>query len=90
MVFTHGSWNLLVVTMVATWLLISAAQLMLLVMHPQLDALLDPDQHALADRDLFRALHRTYLLIATVQWGAGITHVVTLVADWRRRDRRPG
>lgn len=70
-----------------TWLAMSMGQVVLFLMHPHLDVLMDPGQHAIINREHFRSLHRIYLLIASLQWGMGVAHVIALVADWRGRDQ---
>ena len=62
------SWAAVVVTLVA-----------LLSMHTRLDALLDPASRSLTDDDRFYVWHRWYLISATVQWLAGMVHLVTLI-----------
>lgn len=64
------SWTALAVTLAA-----------LLWLHPQMDALLDPVARSVADDDKFYALHRWYLIVATVQWLAMMVHAGALFAD---------
>ena len=71
----------------ATWVLLTAAQLALFCLHPSLDGFLDAKDHDVLDRAGFYHLHRIYLIIATVQWCAAITHVCLMVAAWRQKDR---
>ncbi len=68
------SWTALAVTLAALFWL-----------HPHLDALLDPVARSVADDDKFYALHRWYLIVATVQWLAAMVHAGTLFAEnsWR-------
>ena len=80
--------TVLIGTLVVTWLAMCATQVALFVIHPHLDALMDPGQRTIIEREHFRALHRIYLLIASLQWGVGVAHVVALMADWRGRDLR--
>jgi len=59
---------------------------LLVWLHPRLDELLDPESWNIRDRIRFRAGHRWYLWVSTVQWAfAGIYTVVTLGA-WRAED----
>ena len=61
------SWAVLAVTLAALcWL------------HPRLDALLDAGQRAVLDDAKFYALHRIYLLVATIQWLGGVVHLASL------------
>ena len=60
---TAWSWSVLAVTLAALFWL-----------HPHLDALLDPVNRSVVDDDRFYALHRWYLIVATVQWLAALVH----------------
>jgi hypothetical protein len=60
----------------------------LFLIHPHLEALMDVEQHMITEPGHFRSLHRTYLLIASLQWGLGVLHLIALVADWRSRDQQ--
>lgn len=71
----------------ATWVVLTAAQLALFLLHPSLDGLLDAKDHDVLDRAAFYRLHRIYLLTATTQWCAAVTHVGLLIAGSGRRDR---
>ncbi len=65
----------------ATGALMALTQVQLLIMHPMLDRLLDPAARAIIDRHRFDALHRIYLIGASVQWAAGVAHVWCAVAE---------
>ena len=54
-------------------------------LHPRLDALLDAGQRAVLDDEKFYALHRIYLVVATVQWLAGLVHLISLQAGRKQR-----
>ncbi|HTU25423.1 MAG TPA: hypothetical protein VMF30_08505 [Pirellulales bacterium] len=77
-------WNVLATRgklLAATWLAMAGAQVALFVLHPRLDAMLDPATHGVADE--FHILHEVYLWIAAVQWGLGLAHVWLVLAAWR-------
>ena len=69
----------------ATWLGMVVAQLALFALHGRLDAMLDRTSHAVADD--FHFLHESYLWIAAIQWGLGLTHVWCVLAGWRDQAR---
>ena len=73
-----GSWIILAVTLAA-----------LFWMHPHLDALLDPANRSVTDEDRFYEWHRWYLLIASVQWLAGLVHFAC-VCGASPREGAPG
>jgi hypothetical protein len=69
-----------------TWLAMAAAQLVLLVVHPRLDALLDVASHSIVEPSSFHRWHEFYLSVTTIQWSAGLLYLVTVVASWCRQD----
>jgi len=58
-------------------------------LHPQLDALIDHEAHAVSDRRVFYGLHRSYLWISTAQWGCGVAYLALTLWAWRDEDRAP-
>jgi hypothetical protein len=68
------------------WLLMAAAQVALYVLHPKLDRLLDLQARDVLEPSAFRALHRLYLWIATVQWAVALVYLAWALAAWRRQD----
>lgn len=64
----------------ATWLMLAAVQIFLMVHHARLDALLDIESHEVLDSAAFYASHRIYLIATTVQWLAGMWHAWLLAA----------
>jgi hypothetical protein len=69
----------------ATWLGMQLAQLALLLIHPRLDAMLNPVTHDIAPD--FHLVHEVYLWIAATQWGLGLVHVWCLLDGWYRPAR---
>ncbi len=67
------------------WSLLTGALVVLIWLHPRLDALLDGDA---LDHDLFRTLHRVYLWVSTVQWTGAILLTFLMLHGWREADRR--
>ena len=66
-----------------SWGLMAVTLAVLFWLHPFMDALLDPVNRSVVDDDKFYALHRWYLIVATVQWAAGAVHLGWLVGDRR-------
>lgn len=56
-------------------------------LHLHLDALMDQDTTAGADRPTFYAAHRWYLLVSTLQWACAVAYTVLAVLAWREDDR---
>lgn len=64
-----------------SWAALAVTLALLVWLHPHLDALLDPVARSVVDDDKFYALHRWYLIVATVQWLAGMIHAATLLTE---------
>lgn len=58
----------------------------LFVLHPRLDALLDPEQSRVLNRSLFRPRHRLYLWVSTVQWLITLVYLLCTLLAWRGED----
>ena len=56
-------------------------------LHPQLDELIDLEAGYIPERKEFRAGHRLYLWISTVQWGLGLVYALLMLHAWRDGDR---
>src|SRR5262245_54173680 len=65
-----------------TWLAMATAQVVLLLVHPRLDALLDVASHSVVEPSSFHHLHEFYLSVTTIQWSAGLLHLVAMLAVW--------
>jgi hypothetical protein len=66
-----------------SWAVLAIAQLVLVALHWRLDGMVDLTTRSIAsDHATFSATHRSYLLVATVQWLAAITHAVTVGYAW--------
>ena len=57
----------------------------LFVLNPQLDALLDPTKRSPPDRLQFKPLHNAYEFAVTVMWAAGVFELGAMLAGHRRR-----
>jgi hypothetical protein len=71
------------------WLLWTAMLLTLLGLiwlHGQLNQLLIDKGRIIQDADLFRARHRFYLWISTVQWACSLLYLLLTLIIWRRED----
>jgi hypothetical protein len=69
------------------WAGLAVTLLMLVWMHPRVDAFLDAEAHVIEDVKGFRPWHRWYLWTSTVQWGFGVAYLALLVWAWRGEDR---
>lgn len=58
------------------WLAVLVTTIVLFFLHTKLNGMLNFPVRQVADEDHFYNWHRIYLLIATVQWGAGAVLVV--------------
>jgi hypothetical protein len=65
-------------------LLMAMLQGWLFVLHLQLDGLMDTDRTFVVRRASFYPLHRTYLIVSTVQWVLGLGFIASLIRDWHR------
>jgi hypothetical protein len=75
--------------LLGTLLVIAVAQIVLHLLHPAMDALLDSKDHELLQRPAFDRLHRIYLLTATLQWVAAMVQLWLVICGWRETDRYP-
>ena len=71
------AWGVMLVSLVA-----------LILLHPQMDALVDVENHRLLRSADFRFLHRWYLWISTVQWLAAVVFTLWTLQNWRAVDRQ--
>jgi hypothetical protein len=62
----------------ATWLLMTISQISLILLHPQLDGMLDAASHQVEGASFYH-WHRAYLFITAVQWLAGCAYLALLV-----------
>jgi hypothetical protein len=71
-----GAWAGMVVLLIA-----------LVILHRQLEQLLDIELRELIYAKAFRSGHRWYLWLSTVQWALGLTYVICTLAAWRAEDQ---
>ena len=69
------------------WAGLAATLVLLVWMHPRLDAFLNTELNVVEDMRGFRPWHRWYLWTSTLQWGLGIVYVILMLAAWRDEDR---
>jgi hypothetical protein len=72
----------------AMWAGMMLTLLGLFWLHPRMDELLVPKGRIINDYDVFRARHRLYLWISTVQWGCALVYLFVDLLAWRQVDRR--
>ena len=65
--------------LITSWIVMAGAQLVLFVIHPRLDAMLDVSTHSIIDPAAFHPLHEFYLTIVSIQWFAGLAHLVAMI-----------
>ncbi len=69
--------------LLSTWLLAAGIEVALFVLHPRLDAHLDPETRTLISRPEFVSLHLLYVNLSTTQWVATIVYICATVWAWR-------
>ena len=69
--------------------LLAVALLGLVVVHAQLDAVIDIEQREVMDRVAFDAAHRRYNQTTTIQWLASVVYLPLTVYSWKRMDAQP-
>ena len=65
-----------------------AAQIVMFLAHPQLDAMLNIEGYQILSRNHFYGVHRLYLIITTVQWLATLVHICSGLASWQVEDQK--
>jgi hypothetical protein len=66
-------------SMAAAWVLMAVTLIVLVIMHPMLDRLLDAQAREITDGGQFRTLHQVYLAVATVQWAAALLYLWCMI-----------
>ncbi len=74
--------------------LIGALLISLVLIHPQLDKLIDLPRKQVHNRSDFYQLHRVYLWASTIQWGLAWVWLVAVLTNWSgefrfRRSSKP-
>src|SRR5262245_21948494 len=65
---------------------LSAALTALFLLYPRMDELLDSASRWVRDPEAFGPLHKTYLIISTVQWAFALAYLWLMLGTWRDRD----
>jgi hypothetical protein len=71
----------------ASWFAMAVLLVALLWLHGRLDSLIDLEAHELREPRAFRAGHRAYLWLSTLQWVAGVAFTGLTLQAWRSEDR---
>jgi len=71
---------------IALWLVMLLSLGGLFKVHALLDYMLEQTSYS-PDPVEFRLLHRLYLWVQTVQWGAAVVYLALALAAWRNEDR---
>jgi hypothetical protein len=74
--------------MLSLTLLLAFALVGLLVVHAQLDGVIDAEGFGITDRVAFDAAHRRYNQTTTVQWLVAVAYLPLAVYSWRVMDRQ--
>ena len=69
-------------------LALGLAVAMLFVVHAQLDSVIDVDASEITDRAAFKARHRRYNQVTTVQWITAVLYLPLTVFAWRHVDQK--
>jgi len=70
-------------------LLLGATLIGLFIVHGLLDDVIDVDAFEVTDYDSFRAGHRRYNQLTTVEWTLGLVYLLVTVRGWQLVDRLP-
>src|SRR5712691_4491142 len=70
-----------------SWVVMLLALALLAWLHPRMDDLLDMNSRQVMDPPVFRAQHRWYLWVSTIQWAAGVIYAALTLWAWRDEDR---
>jgi len=73
--------------LLSSWLLVAGLEVVLFLLHPKLDALLDPETRSIVSRHEFKSLHLLYMNLSTTQWVVTILYICATVWAWRCLDR---
>ena len=60
----------------------------LVIVHTQLDAVIDVDAVGISNRDAFTIGHRRYNQLTTVEWISSFAYLIVTVAAWRQVDSK--
>lgn len=86
----QASWrsqNRLLRNLLATmWMVMTAVEIWLFLLHPVLDKQIDLETRRLIDRAQFQSAHTLYVTLSTVQWCAGLIYVFCTLQAWRNAD----
>src|ERR1051325_2117414 len=74
-------------TLLGTWLVAAVIEVVLVALHPKMDALLDPQTRGIASRQTFKSLHLLYMNVSTMQWVATILYIWASIWAWARAGR---
>ncbi len=61
----------------------------LMLVHAQLDAVIDANALEITNRDAFTIGHRRYNQLTTIEWISSLSYLIITTVAWRRIDRQP-
>jgi hypothetical protein len=73
----------------AIWAALVLSLALLAWLHLRLDELLDPKDVLVLDRPRFGSLHRSYLIVSTLQWAGCLLLSALTIRAWRDEDAIP-
>lgn len=79
-------WKWMRCVLASMWVVMTAMQVWLFLLHPVLDRQIDLETRRLVDRTQFESAHTLYVTLSTVQWMAGLVYVFCALLAWRRVD----
>jgi hypothetical protein len=77
-------------SLAVTWITMAVVQVALFGLHPVLDRMLDVETHQMLQRPAFHSVHKLYMNLSTLQWGAGLLHIWFVLLVWGGRDQLAG
>ena len=76
------------ISLITINLILAASVCGLIVVHHQLDSVIDISNYEITDREQFVKSHRRYNQLTTVEWLSSIASISIFLLAWRRMDLR--
>jgi len=73
-------------SLAATWIVAAAAHVGVFILHARLESLLDLQSRQIREGVSFHGPHETYLIATSIEWVAGLAHLLVCLGAWRRED----
>jgi len=75
-------------TLITCSLILVCSLVGLVLVHNQLDAVIDVDAMEITNRDAFTISHRRYNQLTTIEWISSLIYLIFTVAAWRQVDKQ--